>query len=82
MKPYLLLATALAMPALEAPAATKQPAPPDRELLKMMDLLSDWEVIQHMEKVKEIEQLGSEDKSAAGAGRPATAPVKRKETRK
>jgi hypothetical protein len=82
MKLHLLVAAALTLPAVEAPAATKESAPPDKELLRMMDFLTDWEVIQQIEKMKEMEQVGRERENGSRAGTSARAPVKKKEAAK
>jgi hypothetical protein len=75
------ISATVVLAAMEAPAVSKPP-PPDKELLRMMDLLTDWEVIQHMEKMKELEDARAEEQKAPRAGTRAPSPGKRKEAAK
>jgi hypothetical protein len=81
MKFAALILAAVVLAAMKAPAANKPP-PPDKELLRMMDFLTDWEVIQHMEKMKELEDAGAEELRAPRAGTRAPGPGKKKEMAK
>jgi len=62
-----------------ASAASKEPEPPDREMLRMMDFLKDMEVIKNLEMMKEVrqlEQMGDQPPRNSG---PPSPPAKRKE---
>jgi hypothetical protein len=62
-------------------AATKDPQPPDREMLKMMELLRQMDMIKQMEMLQDmqhIENPGAQPKTTA----PPTVPGKKKETGK
>jgi hypothetical protein len=65
-------------------AATKQQAEqPDKEMLRMMDFLKDWEVINNMEMMKDLQQAAPETgqaPQASGAREPA--PLRKKEAAK
>jgi hypothetical protein len=81
MKYRVLLSTTLVLAAMEATAATK-PLAPDKEMLRMMDFLTDWELIQHMEKIRELGEAGYGVQKAPRAGTGAPAAGKKKEAAK
>ena len=69
----------LAAPVL--PAATKESAPPDKEMLQMMELLKEIELIRRLEMMQDVGNL----EDAGGplkSGMRQKAPPKTKETAK
>ena len=60
-------------------AATKESAPPDREMVKMIEFLRQMEMIKQMDMLREMQQL--EDGAAPAAPAPK-APTKKPETGK
>ena len=65
--------------ATPARAVSADPPPPDREMLRMMDLLRDMEMIKQIDMLQEINNLGPRDVSAKSAPAPKAAPSKQKE---
>lgn len=71
----------LAFSAHDGIAATKDPHPTDREMLKMIEFLRRMEMIQQMEMLRDMHHL--EDTSEPEKTAPdKTAPAKKKETLK
>ncbi len=65
-----------------ASAASKEPEPPDREMLRMIDFLKDMELIKNLEMMKDIRQLEQmRDQVSRDPGRPST-PTTKKEPAK
>ena len=61
-------------------AATHDPRPPDREMLKMMEFLRQMEMIKQLDMMRDMHHL-EEGGGAAGA-QPSNPPVKKPETTK
>lgn len=78
---WLLLVLCLAQP-VGAPAASKPAEQPDKEMLRMMDFLKDWELINHMEMMKDLQQLPPEAGQPPRAGAREPAPAKKREAAK
>jgi hypothetical protein len=76
----LLLLWVMKPPALFA--ATKQVEQPDKEMLRMMDFLKDWDVINNMEMLKDMQQIGPEAGQPQRAGAREPAPPRKKEAAK
>ena len=65
-----------------ASAASKEPEPPDREMLRMIDFLKDMELIKNLEMMKDIRQLEQvRDQAARDPGR-SSLPTTKKEPAK
>jgi hypothetical protein len=78
---WLLLLAFLVFP-LSSMAATKQTETPDKEMLRMMDFLKDWEVINNMEMMKDMEQVAPETQPPPRSGTRAPAPARKSEAAK
>ena len=63
-------------------AATKQVEQPDKEMLPMMDFLKDWDVINNMEMLKDLQQIAPEAGQPPRAGAREPAPPRKKEAAK
>lgn len=63
-------------------AATKDAERPDKEMLRMIDFLKDWEVIDNMEMMKDMHQVARAAEQGARAGTLPAAPPRKKETAK
>jgi len=74
--PKWLLLLIFVLQPLGSLAATKQVEQPNKEMLRMIDFLKDWEVINNMEMMKDLQQVAPE----AGAREPA--PTRKKEAAK
>jgi len=48
-------------------AATKAEERPDREMLKLMELLRDWEMIKELDLMRQIENLNRMEEPGKGA---------------
>ncbi len=70
------------MPSLGSPAATKQAEQPDKEMLRMMDFLKDWDVINNMEMMKDMQQIAPEVGQSPRPSARAPAPLQKKEAAK
>jgi hypothetical protein len=67
---------------LSSMAATKQTEAPDKEMLRMMDFLKDWEVINNMEMMKDMQQVAPETQPPPRSGARAPAPARKNEAAK
>lgn len=67
---------------LSSMAATKQTETPDKEMLRMMDFLKDWEVINNMEMMKDMQQVAPETQPSSRAGARSPAPARKNEAAK
>ena len=65
-----------------AVAAGADSAPPDREMLRMMDLLRDMEMIKQIDMLQEMPNLEQRDTTAKSASAPKPLPAKQKESAK
>ena len=63
-------------------AATKQVEQPDKEMLRMMDFLKDWDVINNMEMLKDLQQVAPETGQPPRAGAREPVPARKKEAAK
>jgi len=63
-----------------ASAASKEPEPPDKEILRMMDFLKDMEVIKNLDMLKDIHRLEQMRDQAGRDPGPSSLPTKKKET--
>ncbi|MGE5820236.1 MAG: hypothetical protein ACM37Z_19580 [Deltaproteobacteria bacterium] len=63
-------------------AATKQVEQPDKEMLRMMDFLKDWDVINNMEMLKDLQQVAPETGQPPRAGAREPVPAQKKEAAK
>ena len=63
-------------------AAAKEPAKPDREMLRMMEFLKEMELLQQMEMMREMHEVDYTGKLAREAGSSMVQPVKDKGTPK
>jgi hypothetical protein len=63
-------------------AATKQVEQPDKEMLRMMDLLKDWDVINNMEMMKDLQEVAPEAGQPPRSGGRAPVPTRKKEAAK
>ena len=80
---WVLLLIIFVMQPLGALAATKQVEQPDKEMLRMMDFLKDWDVINNMEMMKDMQQVAPETGQAPQASRAREpTPSRKKETAK
>lgn len=70
------------MQPLGSPAATKQAEQPDKEMLRMMDFLKDWDVINNMEMMKDMQQIAPEVGQSPRPSARAPAPLQKKEAAK
>ena len=80
--PRWLLLLIFVMQPLGSLAATKQKEQPDKEMLRMMDFLKDWDVISNMEMMKNMEQIAPEVGQSPRPGARAPAPLQKKEAAK
>lgn len=80
---WLLFFIIFVMQPLGSWAATKQAEQPDKEMLRMMDFLKDWDVINNMEMMKDMQQVAPETGQAPqpSSVREPT-PLKKKEAAK
>lgn len=44
----------------------KEEKPPDREMVRMMELLQDWEIIRNMDLLRDLDGLERQENPAAG----------------
>ena len=79
--PWLLLLLWMMMPPATL-AATKQVEQPDKEMLRMMDFLKDWDVINNMEMMKDLQQIAPDAGQLLCAGAREPAPPRKKEAAK
>ena len=77
----LLLLLWLAQP-VGSLAASKTPEQPDKEMLRMMDFLKDWDVINNMDMMKDMQQVAPEASRPPRAGARQPAPPRKKEAEK
>jgi hypothetical protein len=63
-------------------AATKQTETPDKEMLRMMDFLKDWEVINNMDMMKDMQQVAPETQPSPRSGARPPAPARKNEAAK
>jgi hypothetical protein len=63
-------------------AATKAAEQPDKEMLRMMDFLKDWDVINNMEMMKDLQQVAPEANQSPRPSDRAPAPKNKKEAAK
>ncbi len=64
-------------------AATKQAAEiPDKDMLRMMDFLKDWELINNMEMMKDMQQVAPETQQPPRSGARIPAPKRQNEAAK
>jgi len=63
-------------------AATKDTEMPDREMLKMMDLLRDMEVIRQMDMMQDMPDVENAGDPTKGTNSQKSAPRNKKETAK
>ncbi len=80
--PRWLLLLVFLMPAWGSLAATKQTETPDKEMLRMMDFLKDWDVINNMEMMKELQQVAPETQQTPRSGARTPAPMRKNEAAK
>jgi hypothetical protein len=78
---WLILLLPLALPPAGL-AATKDVAPPDKEMLRMMDFLRDMEMIKQVEMMQDLSQVeqGGDPSSDSDVRKPL--PTKKKEAAK
>jgi hypothetical protein len=81
-KPRWHLLLIFVMLPLASMAATKQVEQPDKEMLRMMDFLKDWEVINNMEMMKDMQQVAPETNPPPRAGAREPTPMRKKEAAK
>lgn len=81
-KPPWLLLLLWVMQPLGSLAATKQVEQPDKEMLRMMDFLKDWDVINNMDMMKDLQQVAPEAGQPPRAGAREPAPTRKKEAAK
>jgi hypothetical protein len=63
-------------------AATKDTAPPDREMLRMMDLLREMEMIKQIDMLQDMHNFDNGAEQAKNTAPQKPAPGKAKETAK
>lgn len=63
-------------------AASKPAEQPDKEMLRMMDFLKDWDLINNMEMMKDLQQVAPEPGQPPRAGAREPAPARKKEAAK
>ena len=80
-RPWLLLLLWMMNPPGSS-AATKQVEQPDKEMLRMMDFLKDWEIINNMEMMKDMQQVAPETQQPSRSGARAPTPTRKKEASK
>ena len=78
---WLLLLFWLVQP-VGASAATKPVEQPDKEMLRMMDFLKDWDLINNMEMMKDLQQAAPQAGQPPRAGAREPAPARKKEAAK
>ena len=61
-------------------AASADPAPPDREMLRMMDLLREMDMIKQIDMLQDMHNLQQGDVSAKSAPPSKSAPSRQKES--
>ncbi len=64
MRPMLWIAILLCLQFSTLHAASSE-APPERELLQMMDFLQEWEIIQNLEMMNQMESVGRIENTSA-----------------
>ncbi len=77
-----LLVLLFVMQPLGSLAATKPAEQPDKEMLRMMDFLKDWDVINNMEMMKDMQQVAPETQQPSRSGARAPTPMRKKEAAK
>ena len=63
-------------------AASKEAERPDKDMLMMMDFLRDWEVIKHMEMMKDMQQVERAGDQAPRGAAQTSLPAKKREAAK
>ncbi len=63
-------------------SATKDPEPPDREMLKMMEFLREMEMLKQMEMMRELDRAESLGEPAKSAAPVKSASARKKESPK
>jgi hypothetical protein len=76
-----LLLVFLAQP-LDSLAAAKPVEQADKEMLRMIDFLKDWDVITNMELMKDLPQVPPEAGQPPRAGAREPSPIRKKEAAK
>jgi len=80
--PQWLLLLIFVLQPLGSLAATKQVEQPNKEMLRMIDFLKDWEVINNMEMMKDLQQVAPEAGAPPRASAREPAPTRKKEAAK
>lgn len=75
------LALALLLAAAPVRGATKDPAPPDKEMLRMMEFLREMEMLKQMDMMRDLQQVETSAAQARQSAPRGAAPAK-KETAK
>ncbi len=73
MRPMLWIPILLCLQFSTLHAASSE-APPERELLQMMDFLQEWEMIQNLELMKQMESAGQIENTSAREAVQTSAP--------
>ena len=81
MKFGICFALILSLAAAPASGATKDQAPPDKEMLRMMEFLREMEMIKQMEMMRDMQQVETISAQTRRSAPRAAAPAK-KETAK
>lgn len=63
-------------------SATKDPEPPDREMLKMMEFLREMEILKQMEMMRELDRAESLGEPAKSGAPVKSAAARKKESPK
>jgi hypothetical protein len=80
--PWLLLLLLWLAQPIGSLAASKTAEQPDKEMLRMMDFLKDWDVINNMEMMRDLHQVAPEASQPPRAGAREPPPARKKEVAK
>jgi hypothetical protein len=75
-------ALVLLLAAAPASGATKDQAPPDKEMLKLMEFLREMEMIKQMDMMRDLQLLEAGGAQANNSASRKAAPANKKETLK
>jgi hypothetical protein len=77
-----LLIIAVLLAPIASLAASKESDQPDKEMLRMMDVLKDWDVINNMDMIRDLQQNGPPPRQSPPKAGEGGTPLPKKEAAK